>query len=417
MPISGRMTVVTEDPNRPGYVDVQKLLQSCQEHPSTLNDWPEAQVDVVHGAVTEQLYETGCVSPPHRPRGFVPVNGNATAEFFSIFYQHCMLPTLRSRYLIEVANECNVKVQRCNTTWQEMIKRHNQVADSVHQAWDSIAADQKQKASEAVVPANRLPRPLVCGPTAAFPEFQLGKFGHFKAIMGAFINGTGEHLDCLSVHIYTTYITGQPNATVHRTGSNAAAILGLMSAFSNATSGRGRPLPLMVSEFGAGFKGQGDPEYSPYHDWLVLREVNGHMAEFLGRPAQLAKVVPFIVGRASWIPEQKHNTSHPYPFALWDWSGTPTEGSWHQTFLHLHYQLWTGVTGVPVLVSSSDVNVVARAYVDQNGGGVFVLLHSLHETDSQVELQLDAGQGEGLGYLNGTRRRLVYNESLGVPQL
>jgi len=104
------MTQVKEDPNRPGYVDISVLLESCKIHPTALNDWPITQVDLVHGAVTEQLYATGCTNPPETPKGFVPANANATAEFFSLFYSHCMLPTDRTRYLIEVANECNVKI-------------------------------------------------------------------------------------------------------------------------------------------------------------------------------------------------------------------------------------------------------------------------------------------------------------------
>ena len=32
------------------------------------------------------------------------------AEFFELFYAHCMYPTAQTRYLIEVANECDVKV-------------------------------------------------------------------------------------------------------------------------------------------------------------------------------------------------------------------------------------------------------------------------------------------------------------------
>jgi len=146
----------------------------------------------------------------------------------------------------------------------------------------------------------------------------------------------------------------------------------------------------MVSEFGGGFKGHGDPEYSPYHDWLVLREVNGLMADFLGRPRQLIKAVPFIVGKASWIPAQKNNASYPYPFTLWDWHGTPSDGSWQETFLHLHYQLWTGVSGVPVMAATNDANVVARAYVqdEKSGWQAFLVLHSLYDHETIVDVQL-----------------------------
>lgn len=51
-----------------------------------------------------------------------------------LYLKHEDRPTTLDRYIIEVANECNVKVERCNTSWAEMIAVHIAVADALHNA-------------------------------------------------------------------------------------------------------------------------------------------------------------------------------------------------------------------------------------------------------------------------------------------
>ena len=105
------MAMSKEDPVRPGFVDRAQLIQHCKTYPHTVGGWPVAEVDLVHSSKTEQLYPNGCKGPSGaRPEGFIPGSHAATAEFFELFYAHCMYPTAQTRYLIEVANECNVKI-------------------------------------------------------------------------------------------------------------------------------------------------------------------------------------------------------------------------------------------------------------------------------------------------------------------
>ena len=117
---------------------------------------------MVHSSKTEQLYANGCGTTP---RGFVPGSPDATADFFSLFYQHCMYPTAKQRYLVEVANECNVKTAACNTTFENMIQQHIAVSTR-------LAQQQKHARKSGI----QLPRAVVCGPTAAYPEYQLQNF-------------------------------------------------------------------------------------------------------------------------------------------------------------------------------------------------------------------------------------------------
>ena len=59
----------------------------------------------------------------------MPGSSDATADFFSQFVRHCMKPSLATRALIEVANECDVKYTTpyrlgCNISWAGMIELH-----------------------------------------------------------------------------------------------------------------------------------------------------------------------------------------------------------------------------------------------------------------------------------------------------
>jgi hypothetical protein len=202
----------------------------------------------------------------------VPGSHAATAEFFALFYQHCMVPTTRNRYLMEVANECGVKIypSMCNTTWSEMIGLHIAVADALH------AAHQNSSSAGGAPPA-----PLVCGPTAAFPEYQASDFNRWRAngTMADFLTEAGGHVDCFSVHLYDTFsqATSDPfegNFSTHD-GNNLEATLdlqevgtALLRPKSNGTPAV--PLPMLFSEYGSGMKVQPLP-YSAAHDWWLMR--------------------------------------------------------------------------------------------------------------------------------------------------
>ena len=56
--VSYTMSQAAEDPDRPGYVDVDGLMSYCLAHVQTLGGWPAAQVEQVQGAKTEQVRRT-----------------------------------------------------------------------------------------------------------------------------------------------------------------------------------------------------------------------------------------------------------------------------------------------------------------------------------------------------------------------
>lgn len=390
---SSRMSQCKNDPSNPMFVDPVSLTTSCEKYPLALDGWPVAQVDLIHSSKTAQLYSNGCGAG--RPTGFVPGSHASTADFFGLFYQQCMMPTQASRYLIEVANECEVKAELCDTTFEEMIQLHVSVADHLH----SVAGGQKQA--------------VVCGPTAAFPEFQLGNFSQWAKGMGAFIREAGPSMDGISVHIYSTFWASNNTLPSPRSGSNANAILDMQEAASAlARPGRG-PLPVLASEFGGGFLDK-PVEYLPIHDWLVLREVNALTMQYMERPDRVLKAVPFIVGKATWDNDTKADPSLSYPWALWRWNRTISD--WQPTHLHKHYQLWAGVNGSARLAQSSSANVLVHAWEDDSSGRWWVALHNLGGTADDVALQWAPAAGLPSA-LNVTGNILQLDEALLEPVL
>jgi hypothetical protein len=375
------------------YVDQSSLTSSCKEQPPVLDGWPESQVDLIHSSKTAQLYANGCGAG--RPSGFVPGSHNATAQFFGLFYGQCMMPTALPRYLVEVANECNVKADRCNTTFEEMIQLHIAVADQLH------AVDKGEKQA------------VVSGPTAAWPEFQLGNFSVWADGMGAFIQQAGPHMDGISVHIYNTFLAANNTLPSPRSGSNADAILDLQEAASAVARPGLGPLPVLASEFGAGFSDK-PVVYSPMHDWLVMREVNALTMQYMSRPARVLKAVPFIVGKATWDNDTKADPTLSYPWVLWRWNKTISD--WQPSHLHKHYQLWTGVQGDSRLAQSSNASVLAHAWEDAANNQWFVALHNLGASADSVSLEWAPASGLPAS-LNVTGTVLQLDEATMSPAL
>jgi len=389
---SATMASVRESPTRPGFVDPQSLEAWCSSNHLKLDGWSMGSVDLIHSSKTAQLYPKGCGGGP--PKGFVPGSHNATADFFVRFFEACMMPTSRSRYLIEVENECNVKTGTCNTTFEEMIQTHVAVADALH----------------ALSPPPRA-RPLVFGPTLAYPAYQVNNFSLFDEVMGAFIREAGPHVDGISVHLYDTY-DEEVELPSPRSGSNLDAILDMQETYSLAMTGR--VLPALVSEHGSGFKRQ-PLRYEPLHDWYVIRGVNAQVLQLMARPDRLLKSVPFIVGKATWDSNTKTNATFSYPWVLWRFNQT-TE-LWDETYLHLFYRLWSGFDGQRVATTSSDANVLVAAV--RSPGSLRVAVHNLRAVTSSVQLDwqgLAGSVGSGriarLGLDTATQTPVLSNSSL-----
>ena len=425
---SGKMRTLKQDANRPGFVNKTDLLQSCSDRPPKVR-WPVADLNFISSSKPDQLYNNSCDGPGGaRPKGFMPGNHEATGEFFALYYQHCMAPTLRSRYLIEVANECNVKTygNKCNTSWQEMIDLHVAVGNALHQAYTQSPLG--------------TPRPVVCGPTAAYPEYQLDDFKRWRAngTFREFVSATINAIDCFSVHLYTnarsTPASDDPFSKnmSWRSGNNILATLDLQEVATallhRQSSARQSlplsPLPILVSEYGVSFKDDA-PAYAIAHDWWILRGVNSKLMTFLDRPDRIIRALPFIVGKATWDKAgMANNASHSYPFALWrnitkslhiSREGKENYDTWTPTHLHKFFQAWQNVDGNRFFANTSDMNMLVQGFRTQQR--ITVVLHSLRVSggeDTQAKLtwttSLDLAR-----VVNASIRRLYWDSDVGSP--
>jgi hypothetical protein len=237
----------------------------------------------------------------------------------------------------------------------------------------------------------------VAGPVGAHPEFQQNNYKPWKNFYSVFLKNAGPDLDALAMHYYDTYQQGGSTDAASsdylvRSGSNLEAVLDLQEAYALATLNK--VLPQLVSEYGSGFKVKGI-EYSPVHDWWVLRGVNSKMMQLMNRPDRVVKAIPFIVGKAIWHvasdgPTADDSSTTPYPFVLWRNTKRQVAGknratdTWSETHLHKFYQMWEELPdgAQRFAVDSDDANVQVQGFRSAGGGTaslstLFVAINSL----------------------------------------
>lgn len=271
--------------------------------------------------------------------GFKPGSHNASAEFWSLMYQHCsrataqaralpcrppqetrprrllaltatMLPFSRTGLLRSPTSAmCTSatstapwrKWQRCTKRLQTGCTRissrppvrcHVQATFQSGRA-RSCATQPHLLSKESFYPVplptflQPLARPLVGGPTAAFPEWEVRNFSLWDSVMGTFLRGAGMSMEFLSVHLYSTQQDYSIRDVAPRDPNNLDAILDLHEAASlNVT---GRRLPHVISEYGTSFKEEKLP-YTPAYYFNIMQSVNAKMLTLLRRPDRILKV-------------------------------------------------------------------------------------------------------------------------------
>jgi hypothetical protein len=183
----------------------------------------------------------------------------------------CPNPNPKPYHLIEVSNECDVHLADVNTTMTEVTALHKAVADRLHADFDGASGTnwlltymindvagrcrsiQCLHNDSFFLSSHLLPavRPLVGGPTAAFPEWEIRNFSLWRDVMGVFLEGAGTASDFVSVHLYSTQEDLDVSSVAPRDPNNVEAILDLHEAASRNVTGR--PLPHLVSEYGLSF--------------------------------------------------------------------------------------------------------------------------------------------------------------------
>ncbi|MFR9566387.1 MAG: hypothetical protein SNH13_03930, partial [Rikenellaceae bacterium] len=238
---------------------------------------------------------------------------------------------------------------------------------------------------------------------SAWPYFEGFKsdFEHWNSRMKMFIDIAGEEMDFLSFHIYDgKNVAGEP---AYRSGSNMEALMDIVEGYSYIKFGR--LIPLVISEHGSTEPAPAVDEgrYSERRVWYTLRSVNHQMIQFMQRPENIEKCVPFISARATW-----NKGPLPYPVVI---SYKDKSGKYIWSHMLKFFQLWQGVEGRYLDVESSEIDVLSLAFVD--GRNVYLVLNNL-EQETSVDLKL-AGLAQDNKLKRATIRRLYQDD--GIPQL
>ncbi|PWJ37942.1 GH39 family glycosyl hydrolase [Sediminitomix flava] len=266
------------------------------------------------------------------------------------FVERLKEPALQDGYL-ELLNEPFVHDRDMHTSIDTIVNMMNTTAKVLHQTYPELK---------------------IGGPGHAWPAYELQDFKVWEDRMSKFIERAGKEMDFLSVHLYSTFYDDKVS---YRAGANAEAILDLIEAKSFKEFGKVKPL--VISEYGAGFKAGSKIQeaYFQNRDWLIIHSVNSKMMQFMQRPDRIQKTIPFITSTATWF-----KSEHPYPYVLFHKKGN----DWETTHLIKFYEFWKGIEGeyIPVNSSHPDVQVIGL----RNNNKFYICLDNLEDKETKVDL-------------------------------
>ncbi|KXX66665.1 T9SS type A sorting domain-containing protein [Flammeovirga sp. SJP92] len=374
-------SVLNEDPNRPGFVDLDQLRTEGEKHRNNyLNNsdyhsyadrnkshilatqyhpfWPDGKLTNKGWAFSQSDTE----SEP-----FGTATGEYCAHFIKEFYGS---GSEVAPEFFEVINEPVYEMFGCEDCGEtdegleQIFKYHNTIAQEVKK----VNPDQK-----------------VGGFTTAFPNFDYDNFQRWEKRWNKFMDMAGDNMDFWSIHLYD-WPTFQ-NKRIMRKGSNLEATLDMMDHASYDKFGVVKPT--LISEYGAQVHTMMNQQWSAERDWYYLVSTNSMLMTFMDRTNTIAKALPFIVLKATWGTVG----DVPYNWRLLRGENEPgsLSGTWVYTDLVKFYELWTEVEGTRVDHISENVDIQTDAYVDRNIA--YVIMNNLTLEDQLIELNV-AGLGD-----------------------
>lgn len=281
---------------------------------------------------------------------------------------------LRPRFM-EIINEPLYGLVTTGThTPLEVFQYHNEVADAIRVHNQDV---------------------LIGGYTAAFPVFEENNFQRWHDRMKLFIDTSGDKMDFFSIHLYDFNKHHINNGTAFEgprnfKGGRIEATFDMIEQYSSLALNEIKPF--IISEYGGRDHSIEWKEWTPERDWHFMKAISPMMMQFMERPDIILKTVPFIVLKAEW-----GRTSVPYPWRLMrqqkEASGQ-TGDNWVFTELIKFYELWSDVNGTRIETKTSNLDIMADAYVD--GNKVYVIVNNLNYTSEVVNLNLFGDLGNTL---------------------
>lgn len=275
-------------------------------------------------------------------------NGDAAGDFIGSvlneFYREPNQNTTKRvafpKY-IEILNEPYYHlVTNDSSTPREIFEYHNAVATAIRKHNTNI---------------------MIGGYTTAFPDFDENNFQNWHERMKLFYDISGENMDFISIHMYDFnnhhYNNGASfHGPIYFKGSRAEATLDLLEQYSYLKWNKVKPI--LISEFCGRDHLTEWREWTPERDWNIMKSMSSLMLEFMDRPDNILKAIPFIVPKALWADDGDKYA--------WRLMRQNESGQWVYTELVKFYQLWSNVKGTRVYSQSDNVDILTDAYVDGN---------------------------------------------------
>lgn len=352
---------VQEDPERPGYPDVTQMIDLGDTFLFSYNTRSnihqyEARNDLIISTHVHPYFPDGALTN----QGWAFADSNATAEYIAnyILNYYGDVDSAHGQPLpayYEIMNEPVYELvvnERTEFTTEDIFAYHNVIAERVRELNPDIQ---------------------IGGYTAAFTNFETDNFQEWETHWQLFIDMTGGNMDFFSLHFYDFPFDG---GQWLKTGSNAEAVMDMLEQYSYLSSGA--VTPMFISEYGS-FEGDFyNQPWSSRRDWLSIKSYNAMMMQFMERPNNILKSIPFIVLKGIWGAGE-----YPYPWTL---MREDENGEWVYTDMLRFYELWADVSGTRVDTYASDPDIQIDAYVA--GNTAYVILNNLEFEARQINLNL-----------------------------
>ncbi len=280
------------------------------------------------------------------------------------------------------------------------------------------------------VPANG--RPKVGGWTTAFPLLDKRNFGQWNDRWKRFIDIAGGAMDFYSLHIYDQPIYGAGNRDwAYRKGGNIEATLDQLENYGFIT---GKKKPFLISEYGSQLNNNYRERYTASRDWLSLRSMSTMMMQFMERPDQIVKAIPFVPIKAEWAyglaegSPVSPGVGFPYSWRLLKNNNEPNGTYWvnrnnpfgpdrnapnqkySYTELIRFYQLWSDVRGTRVDSKPADVNLQVDSYVQ--GKDLYIIVNNLYRSSQRFNLNI---RGTGNNPVEYVHEKHLFADANGNP--
>ena len=358
--VSWVLSQMREDPKRTGFVEFNLLQDYCQKLQARHFDRSELRTFFSHEdqVATAQLIPTWPksrkITPPDGSNPWKVASPEAAGEYMAYWLNMARSAkgVPRPKY-IELLNEPLYELKRegIEATPQDVFDFHRRAATQIRKY---------------------CPETKWGGYTCAFPDIENDDFGEWKQTWKRFIDTVGDDIDFYSLHLYD--FPGINNGQqMYRKGCQLEATLDTIEHY--ATSKFGKPKPFLISEYGSQLHDWYAEPWSSKRDWLCIKATNSMMLQFLDRPDQVVKAVPFVPALAEWGFDKKRNV--PYQWRLLRRSNEPQSYSGKPVFTDLVklYEFWKGVKGYRAIARSSDQRLLTDVYVSNRN--TFVLINNL----------------------------------------